>query len=87
MSTVTISHDATIPQVVTSPVTINDPAVVAAGVLGFTLTERGYVKFQLTRAQARRLKKLEAGSLERRAYLYRLTSDPKVLEAQAMPGS
>src|SRR5260370_17868963 len=33
------SHDATIPQVVTSPVTINDPAVVAAGVLGFTLTE------------------------------------------------
>jgi len=45
------------------------------------------VKFQLTRAQARRLKKLEAGSLERRAYLYRLASDPKVLEAQAMPGS
>jgi hypothetical protein len=45
------------------------------------------VKFQLTKAQAHRLKKLEATSLERRAYLYSPASDPKVRQAQAMRGS
>jgi hypothetical protein len=47
------------------------------------LSERGYVKFQLTKDQAHRLKKLKAGTLERRKYLYSLASDPAVLEAQA----
>ena len=62
-------------------------ARILQGELEKCLTERGYVKFRLTRAQAHRLKKLEAGSLERRAYLHSLASDPKVLEAQAMRGS
>ena len=62
-------------------------ARIMQGELEKCLTERGYVKFHLTKAQAHRLKKLEAASLERRAYLHSLASDPKVLEAQAMRGS
>jgi hypothetical protein len=51
------------------------------------LTERGYIKFKMTKSQARHLRKLEVGSLERREYLYSLASDPAVLEAQALRGS
>jgi hypothetical protein len=51
------------------------------------LTERGYVKFKLTKGQARHLKKLEAGSLERRQYLHGLASDSAVLKAQALADS
>jgi len=48
------------------------------------LTERGYVKFKLTKGQARHLNALAAGSLERRKYLHQLASDPTVLAEQAM---
>jgi hypothetical protein len=51
------------------------------------LTERGYVKFQLTKGQASQLKKLATGSLERRKYLYSLASDAAVLKAQALRDS
>jgi hypothetical protein len=51
------------------------------------LTERGYVKFKLTRDQARHLDKLEAGSVDRRKYLHSLASDPAVLEAQGLRNS
>jgi hypothetical protein len=51
------------------------------------LAQRGYVKFKLTKDQARRLRKLEIGSLERRKYLYSLASDPAVLQAQALRDS
>jgi len=51
------------------------------------LAQRGYVKFKLTREQARQLRKLEIGSLERRKYLYSLASDPAVLQAQALRDS
>jgi hypothetical protein len=46
------------------------------------LTERGYVRFRLTKGQARHLKALATGSLERRKYLYALASDPAVLAGQ-----
>ena len=46
------------------------------------LIRRGYSKFALTEGQRRRLGKLKAGSDERRVYLYRLASDPAVLQSQ-----
>jgi hypothetical protein len=51
------------------------------------LTERGYMKFRLTKGQARHLKKLKVGSLERRKYLYSLASDPAILQSQALRNS
>jgi hypothetical protein len=51
------------------------------------LTERGYVRFRLTKGQARHLKALTTGSLERRKYLYKLASDPAVLAEQALKDS
>jgi hypothetical protein len=51
------------------------------------LAERGYVKFKLTKGQARQLKGLAAGSIERRRYLHGLASDPHVLAAQAIADS
>ena len=48
------------------------------------LMARGYVKFRLTKGQARHLRTLETGSLERRRYLHSLASDPHVLAEQAI---
>jgi hypothetical protein len=48
------------------------------------LIDRGYVKFELTDEQYRRLEALEPGSSERRAYLHSLASDPDILAAQAL---
>lgn len=46
------------------------------------LVQRGYSKFHLTDQQRHRLRKLKFGSDQRRAYLYRLASDPAVLASQ-----
>ncbi len=54
------------------------------GSLEQCLTERGYFRFQLTKAQARQLRRLKLGSMERRQFLYRLASDPAVLNRQKM---
>jgi len=53
-----------------------------AGVLKSCLVERGYTQFALTNAQQKELAKLEPGSTERRAYLYKLGTDPGVLTTQ-----
>jgi len=59
-------------------------AEIMEGVLERCLMERGYVKFELTDAQYRQLRKLEVGSLERRQYLHSLASDQTILETQAV---
>lgn len=46
------------------------------------LLKRGYSKFYLTDEQRHRLRKLKAGSDERHNYLYRLASNPAVLDRQ-----
>jgi hypothetical protein len=46
------------------------------------LIARGYSKFVLTDEQRHALKKLKAGSDQRRAYLYSLASNPDVLASQ-----
>jgi hypothetical protein len=46
------------------------------------LVKRGYSKFVLTDEQRKALRKLKAGSDQRRAYLYSLASDPAVLANQ-----
>ena len=46
------------------------------------LIARGYSKFLLTDEQRHTLKKLKAGSDQRRAYLYGLASSPEVLASQ-----
>ena len=51
------------------------------------LMDRGYVKFKLTKGQARQLSKLPTGSLERRKYLHLLASDADVLAGQALKDS
>jgi hypothetical protein len=51
------------------------------------LTGRGYVKFKLTKGQARHLRSLETGTLERRRYLHELASDPDVVTGQALNAS
>jgi len=50
------------------------------------LQKRGYSKFELTEDQQKRLRKLKAGSDERRAYLYTLATHPAVLENQKAAG-
>jgi hypothetical protein len=65
----------------------NRAATIMRHELETCLTQHGYVKFKLTKAQTRRLRKLAVGSLERRKYLYSLASDPAVLEAQALRNS
>jgi hypothetical protein len=50
------------------------------------LIGRGYSKFELTDDQRHALRKLKAGSDERRAYLYSLASNPAVLESQRTAG-
>ena len=49
------------------------------------LIHKGYSKFVLTDSQRQALRKLKAGSDERRAYLYSLATDPAVLQAQKAP--
>ena len=46
------------------------------------LAQRGYSRFVLTQNQRAALRKLKAGSDERRAYLYSLASNPIVLQSQ-----
>jgi hypothetical protein len=49
------------------------------------LVERGYSRFTLRKEQQQALRKLKAGSDERRAYLYGLASNPAILESQRVP--
>ncbi|WP_433909729.1 hypothetical protein [Sphingomonas yabuuchiae] len=46
------------------------------------LRQAGYVRFALTRDQARMLKRYRPGTEQRRAYLYTLGSDARIVEAQ-----
>jgi len=46
------------------------------------LASRGYLRFVLTEEQRKILRKLKAGSDQRRAYLYSLASNPAVLQSQ-----
>jgi len=48
------------------------------------LMEKDYTPFALTRGQAKQLSKYEKGSPDRFHYLHQLSSDPKVLRAQAL---
>ena len=48
------------------------------------LAKRGYSKFRLTADQRHDLRRLKFGSDQRRAYLYRLASNPGVLQTQAV---
>ncbi len=48
------------------------------------LTNRGYTEFELTAQQRAELAKLPQGSDERRAYLFKLGTDPAVLSKQAI---
>lgn len=50
------------------------------------LQQRGYSKFELTEEQQKKLRRLKAGSDERRAYLYSLATDPAVLANQKAAG-
>lgn len=52
------------------------------GVLHSCLVERGYTEFALTADQKNALAKLPPGSDARRAYLYKLGTDPAVLATQ-----
>ena len=49
------------------------------------LVHKGYSKFVLTDDQRHALRRLKAGSDERRAYLYSLASNPAVLQSQRAP--
>lgn len=51
------------------------------------LTNRGYTEFELTAEQRAELAKLPQGSDERRAYLFKLGTDPQVLSKQKVKGS
>jgi len=55
------------------------------------LSSRGYREFELSAAQRADLARLPAGSEARRAYLYKLGTDPDVLRKQSIsrrgPGS
>jgi hypothetical protein len=46
------------------------------------LRKAGYIRFALTREQARTLRRLAPGSEPRRAYLYTLGSDARIVEEQ-----
>jgi len=48
------------------------------------LSNRGYTEFQLTAEQRAELAKLPQGSEERRAYLYKLGTNPEVLTKQSV---
>jgi hypothetical protein len=59
-------------------------AEIMEAVLEGCLTERGYVKFELTDGQYRQLRMFDVGTLERRQYLHSLASDAAILEAQGV---
>lgn len=71
-------------QLVHPEVQWNRAATLMQQALEKCLMERGYVKFRLTDGQARKLRKFEIGSLERRRYLHSLASDPDVLRKQSL---
>ncbi|MBB4608059.1 hypothetical protein [Sphingomonas yabuuchiae] len=48
------------------------------------LVRSGYVRFALTREQARILRRYRPGSEQRKTYLYTLGSDARIVEAQRM---
>jgi hypothetical protein len=48
------------------------------------LIQRGYRQFRLTDDQKRRLRRLDRGSNERRAYLHSLAADAEVLQQQSL---
>jgi hypothetical protein len=52
--------------------------------LATCLGQLGYRRFRLTGEQRRRLRRLEHGSDERRAYLHSLASNPEVLSRQGL---
>lgn len=74
-------------QLVAPEIQWNRAATIMRKALEMCLAERGYVRFRLTDSQFRHLRKLEAGSLERRQYLHRLASDAAVLARQAVDRS
>ncbi|MDP9422869.1 MAG: hypothetical protein M3Q19_08560 [Pseudomonadota bacterium] len=49
------------------------------------MVQRGYTRFALTEDQRREVAKFKNGSPERRAFLYKLGSDPAILEQQKQP--
>lgn len=49
------------------------------------LSNRGYIEFELTPEQRAQLAKLPQGSDQRREFLYKLGTDPRVLAGQAVP--
>lgn len=51
------------------------------------LVKRGYTEFKLTEEQRQHLATLPEGSAERREYLYKLGTDPAVLNANKVAGS
>jgi hypothetical protein len=51
------------------------------------LVNRGYTEFKLTEEQRQHLATLPEGSPERRAYLYKLGTDPSVLKSNKVSGS
>jgi hypothetical protein len=53
-------------------------------VLHSCLVSRGYTEFELTPEQRKQLDKLAQGSEERRQFLYKLGTDPEVLNKQAV---
>jgi hypothetical protein len=76
-----------IQQLVAPEIQWNRAATIMRKALESCLSGRGYIRFQLTDSQFRRLRKLDAGSLERRQFLHRLASDPAVLARQAVDRS
>ncbi len=49
------------------------------------MVQRGYTRFALTEDQRAEIARYKDGSAERRAFLYRLASNPTVLEQQKQP--
>lgn len=62
---------------------MRDVQKIMQGQVDTCLRERGYVRFQLTRDQRKQLQRLHLGSPARHDYLFKLSSDPTVLVAQA----
>jgi hypothetical protein len=74
-------------QLVAPEIQWNRAATIMRKALEMCLAERGYVRFRLTDSQFRHLRKLEAGSVERRQFLHRLASDAVVLARKAVDRS
>ncbi|KQR83153.1 hypothetical protein [Sphingomonas sp. Leaf343] len=63
---------------------VREVGKVLTNVVERCLSDRGYRRFALTRAQAKSLGKLPAGSLNRQLYLHSLASDPRVVAEQVV---